>query len=195
MQHDVGPEVERVLQVRRGESIVDADQDAAFAGDGAYGGNIHDAEHGVGWRFDPEQFGVGADLAGHTGSVRHVDKAAFQAPLSENSDHLAVRAAVQVIDGQHFVAARQQFHHGILCGEAGGKADGVEAVFEGGQVFFERGTRRVLGAGIFETFVVAGSGLHVGGGLENRRHDGARGGVRFDAGVNDLGGEFHTICG
>ena len=192
VQHDVGAQIERILQERRSEGVVHAGEDAAFAGDRAHCFEVHDIKHGIGRRLDPEQSSVRADRVFHRSRVAHIDVTAFQSPCSPHAQHLAVGAAVQIVDGQHFIAGFEEFDHGVLGSQAGTEANGGLAVFQRGEVVFERMAGGVLRTRIFVPFVIAGGDLHVGGGLENGRHDGPGRGVGFDAGVDDFCGEFHV---
>ncbi len=54
---DVGPECQRVLQVRRGEGVVDDQQRTAVVGDPGQRSDVRDAEQRVGGRLDPEHPG------------------------------------------------------------------------------------------------------------------------------------------
>jgi hypothetical protein len=90
VQHDIRAEIERVLQVRRGECIVNAHHDAVFFGDFTYCGDVHNIEHGIGWGFHPYQSGIRAYFAFQIFRIIHINEAAFQPPLSPHPDHLTV---------------------------------------------------------------------------------------------------------
>jgi hypothetical protein len=112
--------------------------------------------------------------------------------LSIYAYHLTVRAAVEIVYSHDFVAAFQQFHYSILGRKTGAEADCVRTVFEGSEVFLQDATRGVLGARVLVTFVVAGGGLRVGGGLENGGHHSTAAGIRLNACVDYFSGEFHV---
>ena len=56
---DVGAELQRPLQQRRGEHIVDHDQRAGLLGDLRHGFDVHQLEHGIGRRLEEEGARVG----------------------------------------------------------------------------------------------------------------------------------------
>ena len=55
VHHDVGAELERPLQERRGERVVDDDARAALVRDRAHAQDVDDRERGVGGRLDPHR--------------------------------------------------------------------------------------------------------------------------------------------
>jgi hypothetical protein len=55
---DIRAMVERVLHIRAEEGVVDHHQYAVLVSLGGYGSDIHEAERGVGWGLDPDEFGL-----------------------------------------------------------------------------------------------------------------------------------------
>src|SRR5262245_708586 len=60
IDHDIGAELQRLLQDRRGEHVVDDHAGAGAAGDLGYGRNIDQVERRVGGSFEEHGPGVGA---------------------------------------------------------------------------------------------------------------------------------------
>jgi hypothetical protein len=75
---------------------------------------------------------------------------------------------------------------GMILGDLG-------AVLQRRQGVLQRRPRGVVRTTVLIALVITGRGLHVGAGLVDGRHDGPRGGVRFHAGVDGLGAEFHAV--
>ena len=56
MEDDVAAHVQRVLQIGRGEGVVDADPCAVCFGFGGHGGDVHQPEQRIGRGFQPNEF-------------------------------------------------------------------------------------------------------------------------------------------
>lgn len=186
---DGGAEFQRILQERGREGIVYTDRDVVDPGDIANGFDIHDLEGWISGGFDPDQFGAGVDGFTDQIQIGHVDKSALDPHRAVDADELAVRTSIEIIAAEHFVAGLQEFEDGIHGGEAAAEADAVAAAFEGGEAGLEGVAGRILRAGVFVAFMLAGGSLHIRGGLEDGGHDGASGGVGGDAGVYRAGAE------
>ena len=65
VHHDVGAERDRLLQVGRGEGVVDDEQRTRLVGDGRDRLDVGDAEQRVGGRLDPDHPGLGPDGGAH----------------------------------------------------------------------------------------------------------------------------------
>ena len=186
---DAGAEGEGVLQKRRREGIVHTYRDRMAAGDIADGLDVHDLQGGVGGRFEPDEFCVWGDRFADHLKVGHVDKSSPDAHRSVDADQLAVGAPVEVVAAEDFVTGLEELEYGIHGGEAAAVAEAVLSTFEGGETCLEGVAGWVLGAGVFVAFMLTWCGLHVRGGLEDGRHDGAGGRVGGDAGVYGAGAE------
>ena len=90
VQHNICSEIERVLQIWRGEGIVNTHHDAVFFCNVTYCSYIYNIEHGIGGCFHPYQSGIRAYFAFQIFRIVHINEAAFQAPLSPHPNHLTV---------------------------------------------------------------------------------------------------------
>ncbi len=174
VHHQVGAELERSLQHRAEKGVVHRQQHAPRAADFGDGGEIAQLEQRVGGRLHPAQprrraHRLGKGLGPGGIDVAHVDAELLHDPFED-----PVGATVEVVGGNHVIAGREQVEHGGGGGAAGGEGDAEAAALERGQVGFERGARRVLGARILVAFVLAGPGLHVGRGQVDGRGNRAR---------------------
>ena len=186
---DGGAEFQWILQERGREGIVYTNRDVVGPGDVTNGFDIDDLKRWIGGGFDPDEFGAGMDRFADQVQVGHVDKLALDAHRSIDADELAVGTTIEIIAAEDFVAGLEEFEDGIHGGEAAAKADAVLTAFEGGETSLEGVTSRILRAGVFVAFMLAGGSLHIRGGLEDGGHDGASGGVGGDAGVYRAGAE------
>src|SRR5450755_2171118 len=72
MDHDMGTQVKRVLQIRSCERIVDAEQEIFFLCDGSNSGQIHDIHQWVCGRFYPDQFCFFVDESPDIFGILHI---------------------------------------------------------------------------------------------------------------------------
>src|SRR5690606_8288571 len=101
----------------------------------------------------------------------------------------AIAAAVEVVHGNHVVAAVQQFQDGGGGGHAGGEGEAAAAALQRSHAPLPREAGRVVGAGVFEALVLARRRLGVGRGRVDRRHDRAGGRIGGLAAMDRQGGE------
>src|SRR5712692_3998406 len=80
---------------------------------------------------------------------------------------------------------------GVDGGHAGSENVGALPAFEFSDGALERFAIGMIGACVVVAFIFAQLGLHVGGGLIDRRNDGARSGIRLLPDVNRVGGKTH----
>src|SRR5580700_6726131 len=57
MDHQIGPELERLLEVWRGEGVIDGQFRPALVGDSSNRRDIEDLQERVGWRLNPHELG------------------------------------------------------------------------------------------------------------------------------------------
>ncbi len=160
----------------------------------SHGPDVGDAQQGVGRGFEPDQARVGGEGFGHVLRVGRVHVAERQSEAGVDFVEQPEGPAIDIVPGQHVVAAFQELQHGIGGGQPGGKCEPVTTAFEGGQIVLQGFAGRVLGAGILVAVTrPAHPVLGVGGGLVDRRHDRPGDGVRFLPGVDGEGFEFHGV--
>ena len=108
---DVGAELERLLQVRRGEGVVDHDHRAGCVRRLGHGPDVDDVQHRVGRRLEPEDPRALVHVPGRVRVQllgRHpLELVALR--LVDLREH-PVDAAVDVVDGDDAIARGDQMH-------------------------------------------------------------------------------------
>lgn len=149
VQHDVGAVLQRPLQHRRGEGVVDDGQEALAARDGRDGGNVDQPQVGVGRRLEIDRAGLGADGGGHRFRAREVGEHGVDAqarqPLREQREGSAVD---DLVDHDLVAALQQRQQRGRDRRHAGGRDHAGLGPFERGQPLFQQGLGRVAGAAV-----------------------------------------------
>ena len=144
----VGAELERPLQQRGEERVVDDHAGAGVAGRGDDRGGVGHLERRVGRRLEPDQRGVLARLD-HGRGVRYVDDRRGEPAAELEVGELDQGAVVGVPRHHHLVAERDQVE------EAGdrrhpGRVRQAPAALQRAQRALERGPRRVAVAAVLE---------------------------------------------
>ena len=176
---DVRTELQRLLQRRRAEAVVDHQQRLVGMGNLGQSGDIHQLGQRVGWRLDEQQLGVGLErrLPGcQIGQRRviHLDAETLEV-LLEQADGRAEHAARH----QHMVAGAALAHHdGQDRGHAGRGGHRLLGAFQSGNALLEGAHGRVGVARVDVARLLAGK---------------ARGGVS-GAAEHIAGGEEHGLA-
>lgn len=181
--------VERSADVGGGEGGVADVQDAVALGDLRNGIEVGQSESGIGGRLAENEFRVGSNGLLDVFGVGEIDEAEGHPQRHELLAADAVGAAVAAV-GDDAVVAR--VHEGVDAGGCGGHAcadaDGVVAVFDLGDFFFEHFDGGVVGAAVAEALgeVLVDGFLDEGGGEVDGGEDGAGFLVGADAAVDDV---------
>ena len=111
----IGAEGEGLLEVGRGEGIVDDQLGAGSMGDFGDGRDVSDVEQRVGGCLDPDR--LGRRCHGGLDRVQVVDSSGRvgQSPLAENLVDQPERAAIGVIGNHQVVAGPQHRAQGAVC--------------------------------------------------------------------------------
>ena len=169
---DVRAQVQRLLQVRRREGVVDAHERATAVRHLAHGVDVDHAEQRVGRRLQPHHAG----LLGHRGldlvDVARVHGGEAHAVALEDFVEQAERAAVHVFHVDHVVARVELQHERRLGAESRREGKAVFGVFERGKAFLEGVARRVARPRILESLVLAHALLGKGRRHVDRLHHG-----------------------
>jgi hypothetical protein len=147
---DVGAEADRLLQVGRGERVVDDQERVGLVRDGGDLGDVHDLEERVRRGLDPHEVGrLPRDGRADGVGVGEVDGVDRDAPRAEDARDEAVRARVGVV-AEEDVGARTQerAQHDVLGLHAGGHRVGHGAALEAGERVLQAGAGRVARAGV-----------------------------------------------
>ena len=120
------PRDKRVLEVRRGEGVVDGDDRAPLVRHLRELRYVREGQHRVGRRLDPEQLRLWPERPLDGGRVRGVGVGEVEAARAgEDLVEESVRSAVEVVAGDDVVARREQAHHRGRRGEPGGEGEAV----------------------------------------------------------------------
>ena len=151
VQHHVGAEGERLLEVGRGEGVVDDEQGAGVVGDASPAPRCRRSSSIglVGVSTQTSLVRPGLDRGGHRVDVGDRGRAEVEAPDLGDLVEEPERAAVGVVGDDGVVAgAGQRPDDRVLGGEPGGEGEPLLAVLDGRQRALERRTRRVRGAAV-----------------------------------------------
>ena len=107
VDHQVGPVLDRPLQIGRREGIVHRQQGAPAVGQLGDGGDVEDLQQRVGRRLDPDQLGGRAEDRGETLGAGVFGVAGDESPGLEDALQQAEGAAVEIGGGGHLVAGPQ----------------------------------------------------------------------------------------
>ena len=145
--------------------------------------------HRIGRRLDEQHARRGRDRLLDLVQIRGVDVGEGDRRARQHLVEEPERPAVGVPRDDHMVAGLEHRADRADRRHAGRKRERRLAAFDPRDVALEREARRILRARVLEAFVDAELVLHVGGGLVNRRDDGAGGWIRLLAGVQADGAE------
>src|SRR6266545_1690309 len=171
VNHQIGAQLDRLLQIRRDEGVIDRQRRFRLVGQVGDGGDIDDLQERVCRRLDPDELCRRRDdlaeavRAGVFGVARH------QAPRLEDPFQQAKRAAVEIGGRRHLIAGPQQRKHRRRRRQPRRERQAAFAAFQGSQARLQGGARRVAGTRILVALVNARRLLRIGaGGVD--RHDG-----------------------
>ena len=140
VDHGVGPEGERLLQVGRGERVVHREQGAGRVRDLRERADVGDRQQRVGRRLDPDQPRA---VRGHRGpdrvGVGDRHRVVGDSPARHHLVEQPERAAVRVVRDQHVVAwLADRADQAVLGGHPRRERQRPDAAFERGQALLER---------------------------------------------------------
>ena len=194
---DVGAERQRLLEVGRGEGVVDDEQRARVVGDGGERLDVGDVEHRVGRRLDPHQLRLArADRGADRVDVGDRRRAVRRAPTPSRPCRRAGRCRRRRRRGctTWSPGVHSAPDEGVLGGQAGGEREAALPVLDRRQRALERGAGRVGGAAVL---VAAAQPAHavllVGRRREDRRDHRAGGRVRLVARMDGAGLEAGLV--
>jgi hypothetical protein len=192
VEDDVRAEVERLLEIRRGEGVVDGHERAGRMGRLGGAADVDDVQQRVRRRLDPDEAGVVAEVRGEAlVELLGRDVGELVALRLVDLRGHPVDAAVDVGDQHDALARVDQVQERRRCAEAGRERDPVLGALEACERLLERDARRVRGARVVVALVDADRLLDVGGGLVDRRDDRAGCRVRILPGMDCTGFKLH----
>ena len=194
MQYQICAEIQRPLEVRRCEGVIDQTERAVPVRDFRRSPDIGDAQQRIGGRLDPQESGSPRDRPFNGPEVGRFDKRKRQAEVFEHSLEEPIGAAVNVPRGDHMIALLEQQHRGGRGAHARGESQPVLGVLQTRQRVLQRRTRGIVRPRIIVAFMHSGRALRVGAGLKYRNGDRARGRFGLLSGVNGAGGKSPSIA-
>ena len=189
---DVGAELQRLLQVRRGEGVVDDDQRAGRVRRLGHRADVDDVQHRVRRRLEPDDPRPLVEVVGdvRVQLLRGNPRERVALRLVDLREH-PVDAAVDVGHGDHAVARVQQVHDRRDRAEPRRERDPVLGALERREAELQRSPRRVGDARVVVALVLADRVLDERRRLVDRHRDRARGGIRVLSLVDRAGLEVH----
>ncbi len=143
VENEVEPELDRALEDRCRERVVDEREGTRLAGDPRNGREVHDLQQRVGWRLGPDEPGVRADGAADRTGVGHVDDRRFEPPAREVLRGHLEELVVDVVGKDHVRAGRHRLKHRGPAGDSRGEDHRRLAAFKSGKGRLETVLRRI----------------------------------------------------
>src|SRR5215211_6043905 len=181
--------VERRLEERRRESVIDNEKRSRPLCDLACSGEIRDAHKWIGWRLDEDRACVRRTCVRDTLRISRVDEGEAQAIAPENLVEQTESSTVYILAADDVIARLEQLHDRIETTHSTGESETVNAALQRRHVSLERLTRGILSPSVLISLVLAECFLDVSGGGVDRGHDRTGEKVRPLAGVNCAGCE------
>ena len=198
VDHHVGTEAQRALEVRRHEGGVHNDDQATSLGEGGDLADVGGLQERVGGGLQPDHLGLGGDGSLNLGGVVKVHEGEVNAHVG--SRHLAEvtgSTAIKVIKGNHVVTGVQQLNSRLRSSKAGREGSAVLGTFGGSKGTLEGSSGRVALAGVevsvairsrvLNSGLLARVSLDEGGGQSDGRNHGVRDVLGFAASVDNSG--------
>ena len=186
VQHVVGPQRQRVLQIRRRKCIVHNQLGAVEQfGDRR---DVGDRQRRIGRGLQPHEFRIRRDSGGNGVGRSGVDNSISNAPLRKHRINKPKGTAISIVtENQMVTRAQQRAQQHVGGGHAGGKRPTISGTLQRGNGFLQGGNGGVATAGVFVAApklvqtVLGKRGGGVDGGI-NSPIEGIRVITRVDAG-------------
>ena len=188
MPDDVGTQLERTLENRRGEGVINDQQGLVSLRNVAHCGQVRQSHEGVGGRLHEQGSGGRCHRIFDPLRVICIHIGERQAEMSQNFVEQTERATIHVLPAHDVVARAEQLHDRVEAPHAASERKAVPPAFKRRDVPLQRLSRGVLSAGVFVALVDADALLHVGGREVEGRHDGTRYGIGALAGMDGARG-------
>jgi hypothetical protein len=191
MKHEIGAKLERPLENRRCECVVDQTESAVGVGNFCRRSDVADPEQRVGRRFDPDQPGAPGDGALDFSDIGGLNEGKREPETFQHRAKKPVGAAVHVARGDHVISAFEQKHRSGRCAHTRGESEAVFGRLQARERRLQRRPRRVICTRVVVAFVNAGRALRERARLVDRNSN--RAGCRFGflSGVDRARGKFH----
>ncbi len=171
MQHDVRGALQRTLEERSRERVIDDVQKAVRLGQIADRGKIGQVHHGIGRGLAEDHAGRRCHGPLDLPDIAHIDEREPEAKPGIDLLHQTVGAAIDVLAADDVIAGFEQLERRIEGGEAGAEREAVGGAFQARDIPLQGFAGRVLGPGVFVALMAPEPLLHVRRRLINRGHD------------------------
>jgi hypothetical protein len=174
MEDDVGAKLQRALEVRRGERIVDDEQRAAAMRDVSHGGDVSQAHERIARRLEQDCTGGLRHRVGHALRIAGIDVAERQPHVLQDLVEQAERAAIDVFRADDVVTGAEQLHDRVEAPHAARKGESMTTIFQRCDIPLESLAGGILASRVLVPLVLSQTLLDVGRREVDGRHDGAR---------------------
>ena len=162
VQHDVGAQLDGLLEVRRHEGVVDHDFAAALVRDLADGGDVGEAHQRIRRRLDVNVARVLADGALDVARIGRVHIGELQAEVRHDLVEEPRHAAVKIVGGDDVVARLHQLAERADRGHSAGEYRRGNAAFQRSEILLQPRARGIARARVVVAFGLAELFLRVG---------------------------------
>ena len=194
VKHEIDAKLERPLENRRCECVVDQTQGAAAMGDVRCQPDIRDSEKRVGRRFDPDKPSPPSHGALDFSDIGGLNEGKREAETFQYRAKKPVGAAVHVARGDHVISLFEQEHRRSRRAHTGGEGKAVFGRLQARERRLERRARRIVGPRIVVALVNAGRSLSERAGLIDRNRDRPGRGFGFLSGVDRARGKLPGVA-
>ncbi len=172
MDDQVGAKIERSLQNRRAEAVIDDDQDTLRVRDRHQGGDIGDFGQRIRRCFKKEELRFWPHRGFPGSDIGLRDEGGLDSETRHDGAEQLLRCAEQACRGDDVIAAAAQRHHQRENGRHSGSGGNTSLrTFQGGQAMLKSGNRRIGEARVHIAFFLA---RETRGGLRRRSEDKTR---------------------
>ena len=193
VHHDIRAELKGSEKDRRGKCGIDAQQDVVLAGDFDHFLKVAHLQQRIGRGFDPEHPGLWGNHTAHGICVRGVDVADIDALLTGDVIQKAGHTTIYIIAADNVIPLGQQLEACVDSRHTACETHGVLAAVDRGKVFLKHLAGGVRRARVVKAQVTSDLRQYIGRGFIDRRKDRTRGGIRADAGADNLGIKFQCV--
>ena len=134
---EVGAEVDRPLDRRAGERVVDDDDDVTGVRDRTGSSEVGESQRRVRRRLEEQHPRVGADGGFDRLEIGRVDVGEIELILPQHALEQSIRAAVGIVGDDDVIAGLEERHHGAGRSHARGKRERGSTVLDRGKVGLE----------------------------------------------------------
>jgi hypothetical protein len=191
VQDEIGAKLQRALENRRCEGVVDQAESAVGVGNFCRRSDVADPEQRVGRRFDPDKPGAPGRRALDFSDAGGFNKGKREPEILQYGAKKPIGAAVDVARGDNMISCFEQEHRSCSRAHAGGKSKAIFGRLQARERRLQRGPCWVICARVVVTFVNAGRALRERARLVDRNSDRPGRGFGLLSGMNGAGSEFH----